>query len=111
MCAVSMIGDHYADKWGKNPWWPGPPVTPTAPIVPWPGNPPAKPPHRNPFDIFKTEEIAILRKEVEELKRLLRRARQYDRDNDQPGCEIEEKMKKLAQVAKIAGYEDGYLDD
>lgn len=37
------------------------------------------------------------------MKELLKRAVKYDRDNDQPNCEMEEKIQFLREVAKYVG--------
>lgn len=91
MCVVSMIGDHYHDKW--NPYFPQIPRE-KIPVGDWEKlfNPP---PTKADYDTLK--------KEVEEMKELLKRAIKYDEDNGEPECEIEEKMKILKAVAKAMG--------
>lgn len=80
-----MIGDYYDYKWRRTkPWYPY-----TIPI--WPET-----------EISK-QEFDDLKHEIEELKELLRRAKQYDIDNNEPDCEIDEKMDKLKRVAEIVG--------
>lgn len=82
MCVVSMIYDHYHDKWRQyfpppsNPW-----VTPTVQ--------PVQPP--------------ISQEEIAEFRKLLERARQYDKDHNQPDCELEEKRKKLKELSEQLG--------
>jgi hypothetical protein len=93
MCVVSMIGDHFDDKW--RPLFP--PQMPTIPapaIVDWEKlfNPP---PTKADYDALK--------KEVEEMKELLKKALEYDKKNNEPHCEIEEKMAILKAVAKGMG--------
>ena len=107
MCVVSMIGDHYNDEWDKwkklipNKTVPYPPLTPN-------------PEPEKDFDDFikklnpqsplpTREEFETLKKEVEDLKKLLKRAKEYDEKNNEPDCEIEEKMKFLREVAKLVG--------
>lgn len=89
MCVVSMIGDHYRDKW--QPGWQ---QAPNVPINPFP-------------HVFPTQdmsgELAKLKKEVEEMKELLKRAVKYDADNGQPRCENDEKIQFLRQVAEAVG--------
>lgn len=78
MCVVSMIGDHYGDKWRNPPDWtfiPG--VSPTQ------------------------QEFDELKKEVQEMKELLKRAKQYDIDNNEPDCEIDDKVAVLKKIAKL----------
>lgn len=79
-----MVGDHYQEKWRL----PDPNLVWTAPIS------------RHEFDQLK--------KEVLEMKELLKRAIEYDKKNNQPHCEIEQKMDFLRQVAKSVGID---LDD
>jgi len=43
--------------------------------------------------------------EIDEFRRLLERAREYDRKNNQPDCELEEKRRKLKDLAKELGVE------
>lgn len=91
MCVVSMIGDHYSDKWGD--WkdrfpkqWPIEPHTPFAPIP----------------EITRSE-FDKLKEQVDEMVKLLKRAQEYDKANNEPDCELEDKMKVLRQVAKLVG--------
>lgn len=81
MCVVSMIVDHYRDKW--DPWKPltpgGFPANPLTPKLP------------------TKEEIA----EFYEL--LKKKAREYDAKNNQSDCELEEKKQKLLDLAKELG--------
>lgn len=93
MCVVSMVGDHYRDKWGDR--WPG--AIPATPFQPF-----------NPIPVISREEFDALKKEVEEMKALLKRAKEYDERNNEPDCEIDEKMDLLRKVAKLVGVS---LDD
>lgn len=89
MCVVSMIGDHYSNKWG-NPL-PGINIQP---------------------DVLADKEIlkqlAELKKEVLEMKELLKLAIEYDKRTNQLDCENEEKIKVLKDVANLVGVS---LDD
>lgn len=85
-----MVGDFYKDKWSD-----------------WPYNKPSPP---NPSDyrqIFNPpptiEEFNKLKKEVEEMKELLKRAKLYDELNNEPHCEMEDKVELLKRVAKLVG--------
>lgn len=84
MCVVSMIGDHYNDKWKDQPW-------------------------NNPYNAGKwvplatQQQIDELRKEVEEMKELLKKAKIYDEENDQKDCEMDEKVELLKRVAELVG--------
>lgn len=91
MCTVSMIGDHYGDMWRDRPWYPQPS---TAPVVIGP-------------DITRAE-FEDLKRQVSEMKELLKRAKKYDEDNGEPDCEVDEKMKLLRKIAKAVGVD---LDD
>lgn len=79
MCVVSMIGDHYSEKW-------------------------TQPPYQNLFNNFGNvtrEDFENLVKEVKEMKALLKRAKEYDIKNNEPNCEIEEKIELLKKIAKL----------
>jgi hypothetical protein len=88
-----MIGDHYQD------WWPR-------------KYPNAFPPNQHPFwpiiQEVTREEFDSLKRDVEEMKALLKRAVKYDEDNNEPHCEIEEKMDLLRKIAEAVGIN---LDD
>ena len=98
MCTVSMIGDHFHDKW-TDPW---PYQTIPAPLAPTVTISPHYPP-----EVTKAE-FEKLRQEVLEMKALLKRAKLYDEKNGEPDCEIEDKMELLRRVAKAVGVD---LDD
>lgn len=102
MCVVSMLGDAFNEHW-KEKWKERTPVNPIIPINPitmtgFTFNPPQ----------VTKEEFAELKKEVELLKVLLKKAKLYDEANNEPDCEIEEKMKMLREIAKFVGID---LDD
>lgn len=89
MCVVSMIGDHYNDKWKD--WKQVGPVTniPVNPLV---------------FPAYATkEDIESLRKEVLEMKELLKKAIQYDIINNQKDCHNTDKLAFLKKVADLVG--------
>lgn len=86
MCVVSMVGDHFGQKWDK--YWPQQWIY-QQPIVP-------------------NEDIEKLKEEVKELRELLKRALDYDKKNNEPHCEVESKMEKLKAIADIVGIS---LDD
>lgn len=96
MCVVSMIGDHYRDIWTtpQRDGWHIPVQQPTGPII-------------LPSPISR-EEFDALKKEVMEMKALLKRAKDYDERNNEPECEVDEKMDLLRKVAKLVGVD---LDD
>ena len=87
MCVVSMVGDHYSNKWEKEF------------------------PKLNEKD-FRLDllqaQLDLLKKEVEEMKELLSKAVQYDTEHNQPHCEIEDKLNTLKKIAELVGID---LDD
>lgn len=57
--------------------------------------PPAPEVSRADFDALK--------REVEEMKKLLLRAKKYDEETGQPDCEMEDKVALLKKVAQLVG--------
>ncbi len=96
MCVVSNVGDHYGDP---NRW----PWKPTTPIGPGPSVP--EPFRKDWLDHIKDAEIEDLKKRVKSLEDLLKKAKQYDTDNGEPDCEIDEKVELLKKLAKELGVE------
>ena len=47
--------------------------------------------------------------ELDEFRQLLERAREYDRRNHEPGCELDEKKDRIRQLAKELGVEVAFL--
>lgn len=88
MCVVSMVGDYYADKW-QYPQSPVIPGTETITNI-WTNGP-----SQADFDALK--------KEVEDMKQLLIRAKIYDEENGEPDCEQDEKVELLKKVAEAVG--------
>lgn len=90
---VSNIGDGFGDSFPKD--WPQFPYVPNpAPhIVVQPG--------------VSQADFDALKKEVEELKKLLQAAKAYDKATGQPDCEMAEKVKLLKAVAKLVGVDLG----
>lgn len=89
MCVVSMIGDHYSQKtW---PYWADPNFT-------------RHEPNQYVATIGPTKaEFDQLKKEVEEMKELLKKAVDYDRRTGQPDCQNDEKIVLLRKIAEIVG--------
>lgn len=87
MCVVSMVMDHYNDKWR---------VAPSPNFYPWvlPGVP---------------AEPKITKEEIEEFRKLLERARQYDKDHNEPDCELAEKRQRLLDLADELGIEIDFV--
>jgi hypothetical protein len=97
MCVVSMVSDHYLDKWKERYWWektrPDYPYVP-APIPKWPYVPEVD------LDKVSREEFNRVKQELEDLKQLLKRAQKYDIDHNEPECELDEKIEALKKIAK-----------
>jgi len=93
MCTVSMVGDFYGDKWGRkyDDWFKQVPTTTDIKITI-----PEPPP-------ISKEEFEALKKEVEDMKELLRRAKIYDEKNGEPHCEMEDKVAMLKKMAQLFG--------
>lgn len=87
MCVVSMVGDYYSKKWA--PWEPYIPTTVTPSITITSG--------------ISQEEFDALKKEVADLKELLKAAKKYDEANGQKDCQNDAKMAKLKEIAKLVG--------
>lgn len=96
-----MTGDMFNDRW--RPWQPYVPVAP-APVT----SPATKTTFIFPPTGPTQADFDKLKDEVELLKELLKRSKEYDEKNNEPNCEIEDKMKFLREVAKLVGVE---LDD
>lgn len=84
MCTVSMVTDYWRDNnLPKYPGlvgqgnWPTPQVT--------------------------REEFEALRKDVLELKELLKAAKKFDEATGQPNCEKEEKVELIKKIAEAVG--------
>lgn len=99
MCVVSMVSDHYRDKFvdPMNPWGiqPFQPMTPGVPMGPGYFSLDLNPPSRAEFDSLK--------KTVDEMKELLLKAKKYDEDNGEPDCEMDSKVEILRRVAQLVG--------
>ncbi len=83
-----MIGDYWNDKW-KDQF----PLTP-----------------QNPTNVNYTfgqgitrEEFNALKREVETMKELMKRAKVYDEENNEPYCEMDEKVALLKKMAEFVG--------
>lgn len=88
MCVVSMVMDHYADKWKPyiEPQYPFGETMPLAPSIP-----------------------QITKEEIEEFRKLLERAREYDKRNNEPDCELDEKRQLLKKIAKQLDIDISFL--
>lgn len=91
MCVVSMVMDHYWDKW--QPY-----------KVPFPS------PYEQPATIYPPVQPIVTRPlipqaDIDEFYKLLNRARDYDKKNNEPDCELDEKKERLKKLAKELGAE------
>lgn len=93
MCVVSNVGDHYTDRW--RPY--------TQPVVyPGVGTGIGSAQSINISPISRTE-FDLLKREVAEMKELLKAAKTIDTALGTPDCEQEEKLAVLRAVAKLVG--------
>lgn len=95
MCTLSMVLDHYNDEWQRR--WLQPQPMPAWPYI-MPVQPSVVPVVVPPTQV-----------EIDEFRRLLERARIYDRENGQPDCELEEKRKKIKDLATQLGVEIDFV--
>jgi len=95
MCVVSMIGEHFRETLPKQ----HPQIFPQAPD----GVPVWMPLASGVVAPVSREEFLVLKKTVDEMVVLLRRAKLYDEEHNEPDCEIEEKMDLLRKVARLVG--------
>lgn len=95
MCTVSMVMDHQGDMWRRR-YWPDQWPQVQQPFVP-------------PINI----NVAPLptQQEIDEFRRLLDRAREYDRRNSEPDCELAEKRQLLLDMAKRLGVNIDFVSD
>jgi hypothetical protein len=109
MCVTSMITQHYGDKWEKQ--WPDP-IKPWNPQDSSISTPESLPKYLTQAQIDKLinleqpisrKEFDILKKEVEEMKTLMIKAIQYDKEHNEPHCEQEEKIALIRKMAKLVG--------
>jgi hypothetical protein len=84
---VSNIGDNFKDTF-PNKW---PQFVPDT----WP-------PQITPPAVSKAD-FEALRREVQELKKLLIAANEFDKATGQPHCEMDEKVKLIKAIAKMVG--------
>lgn len=92
MCTVSMIIDHTQDIWKDR-----------YPNI-WPN--PIYIPNKDPFQTFPTitrQEFDALKREMEDLKKLLFKAKKYDEETGQKDCEVLEKVAFIRKIALLLG--------
>lgn len=88
MCTVSMVGDYWKDRLPEQ-----------YPNVPWKYYS-----ITNDMSQYITRaEFEQLKNEIKELKKLLLAAKEYDKNTNQPDCEVDEKIALLKKVAEMVG--------
>lgn len=99
MCVVSNIGDYWKDRLPDQYPWINPHITPLTPTGPQTGG-------SHTFTIgpgVTQQQFDELKKEMEELKQLLKAAIKFDEKTNQPHCEQEEKIQLIRKVAELVG--------
>ncbi len=86
MCMYSAIGDNFKDQFPKS--WPQIPIQPDVIHLP---------------PEITRKEFDALKKEMQELKKLLKAAADFDKATGQPHCEVENKIKLIKQIAALVG--------
>lgn len=112
MCVVSMIMDHYGDKWRDRlprQWPDTQPGFPYSPTVPPQDLDAQREANRRMAEQFMSRPPAITDVEIKEFRQLLERAREYDKRNNEPDCEIAEKRETVQRIAKQLGVEISFL--
>lgn len=94
MCMVSNIGDQWGETFPHK--WP-------QFVPPSPGVVIQQGVSQSDFDALK--------KEVQELKKLLQAAAEFDKKTGQPHCEMEAKVKLIKEIAKLVGVDIGDVFD
>ena len=95
MCVVSFIGDAYRDR-----LWP----PQSAPHYPIPNDPLPDIARRLTNNQTVTRaEFDDLNREIQHMKKLLEKGKQYDQATGQPDCENDEKWELLRRIAEQVG--------
>jgi hypothetical protein len=97
-----MVTDHYIKTWPDRDIF-------NQPQNPWPNFTPNQTPEANPNRPLvidpgvSKEDFAAFKKEFEEFKQLVKRAIKYDEDNNEPHCEVDEKVEIIRKLAEQLG--------
>jgi hypothetical protein len=93
MCMVSAVGDNFRGRLPEKDYWPG--------IQPFvvPGFVPNMPP---PSQVSRLE-FDALKRDLEELKKVLVAAKRFDEVAGEPDCEMDEKVAIIKKLAEITG--------
>lgn len=98
MCVVSNVGDYFGKRFPHDyPDWFPPPITPAPMPIVTPIIPPG----------VSKQEFDKLKKQVEEMRELLKKAKAIDEATEQPSCEKEEKVAMLKKLAELVGVDLG----
>lgn len=82
MCVMSAIGDYWQHELPQKTYWPS---------------------VSNPEIPISRAEFDALKRDVEELKKLLLAAKKYDEATGQPDCETDAKVALIRKVAELVG--------
>jgi hypothetical protein len=96
MCVVSMVTDHYYEKWAL--------FRPISPI-----SPEQRKAEQQRLQDFLNPQPKISKEEIEEFRKLLERAREYDKRNNEPDCELQAKKQRVLDLVKDLGIEITFL--
>lgn len=100
MCVVSMVVDHYGEKWQRELTWPTTNPTPNWNTIP----------STTQVELDKLKlQHEELKREVENMRELLKKAKLYDEVNDEPDCAKDEKIEIVKRVAAAMGVDLGDL--
>lgn len=101
MCVVSAVIDTWRDDWGKRyPFAPVPPIGPFQPYDP-------EQVKEKMEKLITDQERAKLKKEIEEFRAILKRARAWDKEHQVEDCdETPQKIEALRELVRQLGLED-----
>lgn len=91
MCVVSMVMDQYRDN---IPSWPQKPTIVVQPFT---------------FDLTLEAWKADIERRLAEMERMVLAAKEYDRKNGEPDCELDSKRVALKKLAEEMGIEIKFL--
>lgn len=98
MCTVSNLGDGWTKDVPQRYPWVYPNATP---------NQPSGTTTINFTPQVSRDEFLALKREVEELRKLLLAAKAFDEATGQPDCEVDEKVELIKKIAEIVGVDLG----
>lgn len=109
MCVYSMIEDHYLDKWRNPPYqWPKYPYIP--PVEPEEDAAKQAAQRAMLEELSRQKPKLPTQEEIDEFRKLLERAREYDKRMNQPDCENDDKRKALKDIASHWGIDISFID-